>query len=201
MNCKTHDYELQYSYKNIIIPDSLFKFYPKELTNLTPETYSSDAFKDKNSIIPFFDYTCFSYLKRYNIKKNDLFYSYIDSLNEYFIDSIDIVNDEYSIIGNQFDIEKQLGTSKSLINYKSFDKNKILFSFNDCFSETSPFETKCGLNKTFKMYILMKGYEFILPQKYYSDNTFLPEGYRHGYLSGVAYSIEEQKIIYWTCAW
>ena len=47
----------------------------------------------------------------------------------------------------------------------------------------------------------MKGFEFILPQKYYSDNTFLPEGYRHGYLSGVAYSIEEQKIIYWTCAW
>lgn len=200
-NCKTQNVDEEYSYKNILIPDSLFKFYPKELDNLKKDIYSSNAFKDNDTFVPFFDYSCFYYLKSYQLKYIEVFNKFFQSFRGNIIDSIDIVNDNYSVIGTQFDIEKQLGDSMNLLNYQNFNKNKILFSFNDCLFQTSPLETMCGLNKTYKMYILMKGYEFVLPQKYYSDNTFLPEGYRHGYLSGVAYSIEEQKIIYWTCAW
>lgn len=201
MNCKTQNFEDKYSYKNIIIPDSLFKFYPKDLDNLTRDIYSSDAFKNNDTFVPFFDYTCFFYLKSYRINKISELKQILNKFDDYIIDSIDIVHENYSIIGNQLYIEKQLGDSMNIINYNNFDKNKIIFSFNDCFTETSPSETKCGLNKSYKMYILMKGSEFVLPQKYYSDNSYLLDGYRHGYLSGVAYSIEEQKIIYWTCAW
>lgn len=200
-SCKTQKSENEYAYINIFIPDSLFKFYPKTLDNLEKDIYSSNAFKDNDTFVPFFDYSCFHYLKSYKIKDIEDFNTIFQSFRVNIIDSIDIVNDNYSVIGTQFDIEKQLGVSMNILNYQNFNKNKILFSFNDLLFKASPLETKCGLSKSYKMYVLMKGYEFVLPQKYYSDNTFLPEGYRHGYLSGVAFSIEEQKIIYWTCAW
>lgn len=200
-NCKTQNCKDQYSYENIFIPDSLFYFYPDKSDDIFPIFYSTNAIKNNDPIMTFYDYNCYDYIQIFKFEKMEKFNQIISNLRMKMIDSIDISKGNYSIIGDQLDIEQQLTNSLNQVNYLNFGKNEIILSFKDKIDSDFQLETKCGLNKSYKIYILMKGYEFILPQKYYSDNTFLPKGFRHGYLSGVAYSIEEQKIIYWTCAW
>lgn len=200
-NCKTQNFKDQYSYENIFIPDSLFSFYPDKSDNIFPIFYSTNAFKNNDTIMTFYDYHSYDYIQIFKFEKMEKFNQIINNLRMKTIDSCDISKDNYSIIGDQLDIEQQFSDSLNQVNYLNFGKNEIILFFKDKIDSDFQLETKCGLSKSYKMYVLMKGYEFVLPQKYYSDNTFLPEGYRHGYLSGVAFSIEEQKIIYWTCAW
>jgi len=57
------------------------------------------------------------------------------------------------------------------------------------------------LKADYNIDILFTGNSFVLPEKYRFNWNILKGDFKHGYTSGIAYSENNNYIIYWSTAW
>lgn len=62
-------------------------------------------------------------------------------------------------------------------------------------------KTCCGLKDNYTILILKAGEEDIVTDSVKMEFEYLPPRLKHGYRSGIAYSVATKTIIYWSMAW
>jgi len=204
MQCCTTSDRHGINTSDIVIPDSIYLFFPNSEQSKKMQNYfeSSNAIQTTNDKIWFFSDTHY-YLGFENIEK-----AYFDSLiiqyRDMSIANLKASDDSAYFIISTKDELKKLYTLNTLEKiYKQYKDKHMLPSFHSLMKNRheKEYQTICGLPEDYEICIIKSGRKFILPDNLYYDWNVLPLELKHGYTSGVAYNKDKIDIIYWVITW
>jgi hypothetical protein len=191
----------------IVIPDSLYSFFPKKDSfDLKLNLMSTNAQKDgrQGESDTFLDV---HFIKNYICKHVTQFEFLVYDLLEEAIDSLSPTDDNYFIIKYESDILKMYDYKTLKEKYQESVNKYILPSFHEdirnFFGINYNLTTVCGLPDDYEILIMKSGRNYVLPDNsaWKFDWKLLPTRLKHGYTSGVAYRSYKDPIIYWCIAW
>lgn len=191
----------------LVIPDSLYSFFPRK-DSLSLKLYASGSNAGKKDRVgissTFMD---IHFYKIYSCEHVTQFDLLIHEYKKEAMDSIRPVDDKYFIIKYESDILKMYDYKTLKEKYQESINKYILPSFHNDMREiyglNYNFTTICGLPEDYEILIMKSGRNYILPDNdiWKVDWKLLPSGLKHGYTSGIAYRNASDKIIYWCIAW
>lgn len=206
-NCSSKKDVNKIDTEDIVIPDSLFSFFPDQ-DSLSLKLYSMGTnaeSRGRSGESLFFLESHF--YKIYSCEDINQFESLVYNYKKIAIDSIKPTNDNYFIIKYEQEMHKMY-EYKTLINKYQESINKyILPSFHDdirnLYGANYNLTTTCGLPQDYEILIMKSGRNYVLPNNstWKFDWKLLPSELKHGYTSGIAYRGVSDKIIYWCIAW
>jgi hypothetical protein len=191
--------------QNIVIPDSLFCFFPQEsdsefMTKTT--TKISNIYRFDSLQIKYFAPS--NYLSQYFCNNESVFNAIVEKLKNNSIAKTKIDSNDYMLITNQNTLFSIFDTLQLKTKYQKY-KDKVFvpdFATDKRYPvKESDTLTLCGLPSTSEILLLKSGNDFVLPEDLYYNWDILPEDIRHGYRAGVAFKQNELYLIYWVVAW
>ena len=186
------------------ISDSLSYFFPEERESikLVFTTKNSMSEYDKDSDLKF---STFFLLKVYVINDTVEYYNERNTLLEMSHIQYKSDNNDYFIIGSEYELLKKYSLESLRINYRDIDIDKLVPYFGDIFDSSLEWyseETICKLNGEYTIAIIDSRTENVLKLKKNPNSwEILPDKIKHGYLTGASFSDKNQTIIYWVCTW
>lgn len=194
-------------YTNVVIPDSLHTFFPKN-DSLYLKLYSiSTNARERDRTGESAAFLEAHFIKVYSCEHVTQFELLMHKYKQEAIDSLKPVYDNYFIIQYESDMLKMYDYKTLKTKYQESINKYILPSFHnnmrDLYGVNYNFTTICGLPEDYEVLIMKSGRDYVLPDnsawKY--DWKILPPELKHGYTSGIAYRNASDKIIYWCIAW
>lgn len=191
----------------LVIPDSLYSFFPKR-DSLSLKVYSKGSNARKKSRIGESSTFLEAYfLEIYSCEHVTQFELLMHKYRQEAIDSIKPADDKYFIVKYENDMLKMYDYKTLKEKYQESVNKYILPSFHNDMREiygvNYNFTTVCGLPEDYEILIMKSGRDYVLPNNntWKFDWKLLPPELKHGYTSGIAYRNAADKIIYWCIAW
>jgi hypothetical protein len=190
--------------ENLIIPDTLFDFFPNN-NKMKLIYFSTSAEKMDLPYIPS-EFSTVYYTKVFQCN-DEVYWETIKNLKSQSINNYDVnLSNNYFIIDDERYLIKKFGidTLKQLYSHLAIEKLSFSFHSNLEFEKTEFFdsETLTGLAKDFNILIIKRGSSFVISDKNYNYNwEVLSERNKHGYIGGIAYSDQRRILIYNIVAW
>lgn len=189
-----------------IIPDSIYSFFPNSSQkdkNIDLDIIVTNA---NDIAAPYFS-TEFAVTFLIEIYKYNDPNTLIKTQRELEFNSEQTMASEskdYFIIGSERELISRYDSITLASNYSRVKDNDLILNFHETLNENNKFyaaTTICGLPKGYTILLLKSGNKYVMPEKYKTQWSILPDNLKHGYRSGVAFKYGDPFMIFWVVTW